>query len=235
MILRNSRGFFMAKLILMRHGQSVWNEKNLFTGWVDVPLTKKGIDEAISGGKKISNIPIDIVYVSSLIRAQMTAFLAMMHHSSGKVCILQHADDSQLQKWAKIYDPETQNSTIPVYQAWELNERMYGELQGLKKKKVAEEFGEKQFKLWRRSYATPPPKGESLKMTAERTLPFFNKTIVSLLQQGKNVFVSAHGNSLRAIIMQLDNLSEDEVVSLEIATGDPIIYEFQNDQWKKSG
>ena len=224
----------MAKLILMRHGQSVWNQKNLFTGWVDVPLTEKGIEEALQGGKKIRDIPIDIVYVSSLIRAQMTAFLAMLHHSSEKVCVLQHADKSKLQQWATIHDKQVEESMIPVYQAWELNERMYGDLQGLNKEAVKKEFGEEQFKLWRRSYATPPPNGESLKMTAERTLPFFKSTIIPLLEKGNNVFISAHGNSLRAILMDLDKLSEEEVVKLEIATGDPIIYSFEQGKWNRS-
>lgn len=223
----------MAKLILMRHGQSVWNAKNLFTGWVDVPLTQKGVDEALAGGKKIRDIKIDVIYVSSLIRAQMTAFLAMLDHSSGKTPILQHADNSKLQQWAKIHNVETKDDAIAVYQAWELNERMYGDLQGLNKKKVAEEFGEEQLKIWRRSFDTAPPNGESLKMTAERTLPFFQSTIVELLKQNKNVFISAHGNSLRAIIMYLDNLSEKQVLELEIATGDPIVYNYSNDNWEK--
>jgi 2,3-bisphosphoglycerate-dependent phosphoglycerate mutase len=223
----------MAKLILMRHGQSVWNQKNLFTGWVDVPLTEKGIEEALEGGKKIRDIPIDIVYVSSLIRAQMTAFLAMLHHSSKKVCVLQHADNSKLQQWAKIHDKQVNKEVIPVYQAWELNERMYGDLQGLNKEAVKKKFGEEQFIQWRRSYAIAPPNGESLKMTAERTLPFFKSMIVPFLEKGKNVFVSAHGNSLRAILMDLDKLSEEAVVKLEIATGDPILYSFEQGKWHR--
>lgn len=219
-------------LILMRHGESVWNKRNLFTGWVDVPLSEKGIQEAIDGGEKIKDLPIDIIFTSTLIRAHMTLFLAMKNHSSKKVPIFIHENEKKQKEWSKIYSEETEKETIPVYYSWHLNERMYGALQGLNKAKTAEKFGKDQVHIWRRSFDVAPPEGESLKDTAERTIPYFNDEIVPFLKEGKNVFVSAHGNSLRSIIMHLDKLSKEEVVSLELATGEPIIYEY-NGQWRK--
>jgi len=221
------------KLILMRHGQSCWNQKNLFTGWVDVPLTEKGIQEAIEGGKKIQDIPIDVMFTSSLIRAQMTAFLAMLHHHSQKVPILIH-HEKKMKDWGKIYSDKSEERTIPVYYSWHLNERMYGKLQGLNKDETREKYGKEQVHIWRRSYATAPPEGESLEMTSKRTLPYFKSEVMPFLEKKKNVFISAHGNSLRSIIMYLDNLNEDEVVKLEIATGDPIVYEYFDKKWKRS-
>jgi 2,3-bisphosphoglycerate-dependent phosphoglycerate mutase len=217
----------------MRHGESCWNKLNIFTGWVDIPLSQKGIEEALEGGKRIQNIPIDIIFTSTLVRAQMTTFLAMSQHKSGKVPVVMHPEDHKLNQWGKIYGEEAKANTIPVFYSWELNERMYGKLQGLNKADTKKKFGEEQFMLWRRSYETPPPHGESLEMTAERALPYFNKMIVPHLVQGKNVFVSAHGNSLRAICMFLDDLSHEEVVKLEIPTGQPIIYDFSHNKFKK--
>lgn len=223
----------MSKLILMRHGQSQWNHYNLFTGCVDVPLSAKGIEESIEGGNKIKDIPIDVIFTSTLIRAQMTAMIAMTLHHSGKVPIIVHPGEGKLEEWAKIYSPEAEGLTIPVIRAWELNERMYGELQGLNKAELAEKFGKEQVQIWRRSYDVPPPHGESLKMTAERTIPYFQKNIVPYLEKEQNVFVAAHGNSLRSIMMVLDRLSPDEVVHLEIPTGLPILYEYSKGQYTK--
>ncbi len=216
----------MNRLILMRHGKSIWNAQNIFTGWVDIPLSKEGIDEAFEAGRQIREMPIDIIYTSTLVRAQMTAMIAMSVHSSGKVPLVLHPGEGKLELWGKIHGKEAEKETIPVIQAWELNERMYGELQGMNKAKMAEQFGADQIKLWRRSYDIAPPQGESLAMTAERALPYFKQQIIPTLEQGKNVLVSAHGNSLRAIIMDLDGLSHEEVVQLEIPTGLPIIYHF---------
>lgn len=210
----------MNKLILMRHGESEWNKQNLFTGWVDVPLSEKGVEEALAAGELIKNIPIDIIVTTTLIRAQMTALLAMIHHSSGKVPVIIHEGE----EWGRIYSEETKHKCIPVICCFELNERMYGELQGLNKAETAEKFGADQVKLWRRSFDIAPPNGESLKMTAARSIPYFKEKIVPMLKNKDNVFVSAHGNSLRSIIMYLDNLTEDEVLHLEIPTGKPIIY-----------
>ncbi len=221
----------MAKLILMRHGQSLWNLHNLFTGWVDVPLSKKGVQEALDGGRQIADIPIDVILTSTLVRAQTTAFLAMSQHSTKKVPVVLH-ENNELAEWtAHKSDPST---TIPVYYSSKLNERMYGDLQGLNKKETMEKFGEEQVKLWRRSYDVPPPNGESLEMTANRTIPYFQATAIPLLDDGKNVFISAHGNSLRSIVMVLDKLSRDEVLSLEIPTGAPILYEYVDGKFTKT-
>ncbi len=221
------------KLILMRHGKSVWNQKNIFTGWVDVPLAEEGIQEAIDGGKKIKDIPIDVIFTSTLVRSHTTLTLSMLHHSSKKIPVFHHAG-GKLEEWGRIYSEEAKEETIPVYKAWELNERYYGELQGLNKAKTAEKYGKEQVHIWRRSFDTPPPNGESLEMTAARTLPYFQEKIVPCLEKGQNVFVCAHGNSLRSIIMHLDKLSKEEVLNLELPTGEPVIYTFDQGSWQKT-
>ena len=223
----------MSQLIMMRHGESKWNELNLFTGWVDVPLSEKGIKEALEGGKLIKDIPIDIIVTTTLIRAQMTAMLAMSKHSSGKVPVILHPGEGKLEEWGKIYGEEAKEHIIPVIRCWELNERMYGELQGLNKAETAEKFGADQVKIWRRSYDTAPPNGESLAMTASRSIPYFKDKVVPYLEQGLNVFISAHGNSLRSIIMYLDGLTKEEVLALEIATGAPLFYHYEKGRFSK--
>lgn len=223
----------MSKLILLRHGQSQWNLMNLFTGWVDIPLTEKGIQEALEAGRKIRDIPIDLIVTTTLVRAQMTAFLCMSVHSSGKVPVMLHPGEGRLEEWSKIYSKEAEAHTIPVIRCWELNERMYGELQGLNKAETAERFGADQVKLWRRSYDVAPPNGESLAMTAARSIPYFEKEVVPHLKAGRNVLIVAHGNSLRSIIMDLDGLSKDEVVHLELPTGLPVIYNCQDGVFTK--
>lgn len=224
----------MPKLILMRHGESMWNKLNFFTGWVDVPLSEKGIEEAFEGGKKIKDIPIDVVFTSTLIRAQETAVIALSKHSSGKVPVIIHEDEGKLSEWAKVFSDEAKSTLIPVYRAWQLNERMYGELQGLNKKETMQRFGDEQVQLWRRSYNTAPPEGESLEMTAARTIPYFEEVIKPYLIEGKNVFISAHGNSLRSIIMDLDGLTENEVVQLELTLGEPILYDYHQSKFFKT-
>ena len=218
----------MGLLILMRHGQSEWNKANLFTGWVDVPLSEKGIEEAIEGGKEIADLPIDVIYTSTLVRGQQTAMLAMLHHHSGAVPQIIH--DGKAHEWGHNYGL---SKTIPAFEAWQLNERYYGELQGLNKDDARAKWGKEQVHIWRRSYDIPPPGGESLQMTAERTLPYFREIILPDLHDGKNVFVAAHGNSLRSIVMDLDKLSGEEVVKLEIPTGKPIVYDFQDGNFAK--
>jgi 2,3-bisphosphoglycerate-dependent phosphoglycerate mutase len=187
----------MAKLVLVRHGQSLWNLEDRFTGWVDVPLTDKGRDEARRAGKTLKDIRFDVAYTSVLWRAQETLDIIL----------------------------EVLAQQPPVIRDQALNERHYGDLQGLNKKKTAERYGADQVKLWRRSYDTPPPHGEALKNTAERTLPFFDRAILGDLQLGKNVLVVAHGNSNRSIVMKLDQLSKEQVIELELATGVPLVYE----------
>src|SRR3990167_3726354 len=211
------------KLILMRHGLSAWNQKNLFTGWVDIPLNAEGIQESIEGGKKIAALPIDIIYTSTLVRAHMTLVLALLSHHSGKVPVFQHPGGGKLEEWGQIYSEKAKRGTIPVYMAWELNERMYGHLQGLNKAETAKQYGAEQVQVWRRSFDQSPPHGESLAMTAQRTLPYFQKEILPHLKRGQSVFIAAHGNSLRSIVMHLDHLSPEEVVKLELATGKPLV------------
>lgn len=223
----------MVKLILMRHGQSQWNLYNLFTGWVDIPLSTAGVEEALEGGRHIQNEPIDIIFTSTLIRAQMTAMLAMTTHHSNKVPVILHPGEGHLEEWGQIYSSNTASKTIPVIRAWELNERMYGELQGVNKKELADKYGKEQVQIWRRSFDVPPPGGESLQMTAARSIPYFEQNIVPCLKQEQNVLVVAHGNSLRSIIMNLDSLSPQEVVHLELATGLPIIYQYENGKFIK--
>jgi 2,3-bisphosphoglycerate-dependent phosphoglycerate mutase len=224
--------FFMpSKLILMRHGQSIWNQLNFFTGWVDIPLSEEGVKESIEGGKKIKNLPIDVVFTSTLIRAQMTVALALLHHE--KIPIFQHPGEGKLEEWSKIYGADARKKTVPVYMAWELNERMYGKLQGLNKAETAEQFGQAQVQEWRRSFDTMPPDGESLAMTVARAVPYFNKRVVPHLEKGEHVFIAAHGNSLRGIVMHIEKLTKEEVVGLEIATGEPIIYSYDRGKWKK--
>ncbi|GMI77233.1 hypothetical protein like AT1G22170 [Hibiscus trionum] len=224
-----------AALILIRHGESLWNEKNLFTGCVDVPLTKKGVEEAIEAGKRICNIPVDMIYTSSLIRAQMTAMLAMTQHRRKKVPIIIHNESEQARAWSQIYSEDTINQSIPVMAAWQLNERMYGELQGLNKQETADRFGIEKVHEWRRSYDIPPPDGESLEMCAQRAVAYFKNNIEPQLLSGKNVLIAAHGNSLRSIIMYLDKLTSQEVISLELSTGIPMLYIFKEGKFIRRG
>jgi 2,3-bisphosphoglycerate-dependent phosphoglycerate mutase len=225
----------MAKLILMRHGKSAWNQKNIFTGWVDIPLDQAGIVEAIEGGKTMEKERVDIIFMSTLIRAQMTCMIAMAYNKQGKVPRIFHPEDQKLHKgWERIHSDEAENSTIPTIIAWQLNERMYGELQGQDKDFIKEKFGDEQFKAWRRGFDTPPPKGESLQMTAQRAIPYFQDVIFKHIENGKNVFICAHGNSLRSIVMFLEGLTKEEVIKLEIPTGAPLIYQYIDGSFVKS-
>ena len=190
----------MGRLILIRHGQSVWNAENRFTGWTDVELSEKGVGEAEKAGDLLSEIRFGVVHTSGLIRAQRTAEIIMSRN--------------------------TVSGEVPVMRDERLNERHYGDLQGLNKAETAERHGAEQVHIWRRSFDVPPPGGESLKMNAERTIPYFEEKIVPDLKEGKNVLVSAHGNSLRSIVMHIESISPEEIVSLEIATGTPIFYQY---------
>lgn len=223
----------MGRIILLRHGQSEWNKQNLFTGWIDIPLSPEGIEEALRAGDEIKNIPVDIIFTSTLIRGTMTAMLAMSRHLGGKIPVILHEGEGRLEEWGKCYNLKTEQTLIPTYMAWQLNERMYGELQGLNKDEAREKFGKEQVHIWRRSFDVPPPNGESLELTSERTLPYFREYIIPELEKGKNVFVSAHGNSLRSIVMDIEHLSSQEVLKLEIPTGKPLYYDYSNGQFKR--
>ncbi|OHB62002.1 MAG: phosphoglyceromutase [Planctomycetes bacterium RBG_13_46_10] len=213
------------KLVLVRHGQSTWNKENIFTGWTDVDLSEQGIAEAHEAAQALikNGYTFDIAFTSVLKRAIRTLWIIL--------------DDMDLM-W------------IPVYRSWRLNERHYGALQGLNKPKTKAQFGEEQVQLWRRSYDTPPPPladtdsrhprldpryadvpaeelpaTESLKTTLQRVLPYWHEQIVPQLKQGKKVLISAHGNSLRALVKHLDSISDEEITSLNIPTGIPLVYE----------
>jgi len=209
---------------LVRHGQSQWNLEDRFTGWVDVPLSKKGIEEAISAGKKLKDYEFDTMYVSHMLRAIQTLHYIIIESSSKKTHIIKH-EDSRISKWELNYISNLKKE-IPVYQSVELAERYYGDLQGLNKQKTREKYGAEQVQLWRRSYDINPPNGESLKDTSERTIPYFKRYILKDLKEGKDVLVSAHGNSLRSIVMYVENVSKEEIPTLEIPTGVPIVYTF---------
>ena len=198
-----------SNLVLVRHGQSEWNEKNLFTGWKDPNLTKKGIGEAIEAGKllKAKNMKFDLMYTSNLSRAQETGRLIL---------------------------EEMNLANITIEKDQSLNERNYGDLAGLNKDEARKKWGDEQVHIWRRSFDVPPPGGESLKNTAERVLPYFHKNIMPEVKKGLDILVAAHGNSLRALVMELENISSNEIVNLEIATGVPLIYECNEGDIKRS-
>jgi len=195
-----------SKLVLVRHGQSEWNAKNLFTGWKDPKLTDLGIQEAIKAGDLLEtrNLKFDLMFTSDLFRAQETGRLIL----------------------------EQMNQTdIQVIEDQSLNERNYGDLAGLNKDEAREKWGEEQVHIWRRSFDVPPPGGESLKNTAERVLPYFELEIMPKVKEGLNILVAAHGNSLRSLVMELEKISSEEIVKLEIATGNPLTYEYSNGEF----
>jgi len=192
-------------LVLVRHGQSEWNEKNLFTGWKDPKLTPRGADEAIKAGKELkeAGYSFDKMFTSDLFRAQDT----------GRI-ILEQMDIP----------------SIEVIKDVSLNERNYGDLAGLNKDEARKKWGEDQVHVWRRSFDVPPPGGESLKDTAERVLPYFKENIIPELIEGLNILVAAHGNSLRALVMELEEISSEKIVELEISTGVPLVYKFEENK-----
>lgn len=192
----------MSTLVIFRHGQSVWNLENKFTGWVDVELTPKGVEEAKAAGQKLKDFKFDEGYTSDLKRAQNTLTIALEVCGQDKINITKDAA---------------------------LNERMYGDLQGLNKADTAAKYGDEQVKIWRRSFDIAPPNGESLKDTAARVIPYFEKEIAPKLKTGKNIVVAAHGNSLRALIMHLEKMTPAQILEFEIGTGVPRVYELNSD------
>jgi 2,3-bisphosphoglycerate-dependent phosphoglycerate mutase len=191
----------MPTLVLVRHGQSQWNLENRFTGWVDVPLTELGEQEAHRAGKNLKGMKFDIAFTSELQRAQKTLSVIL---------------------------DETGQTDLSIIKDKALNERHYGDLQGLDKGETAKKYGDDQVKIWRRSYDVPPPNGESLKDTAARTIPYFEDKIVPYLKEGKNVIVAAHGNSLRSIVMHLEHLTKEQVLELNLETAVPRVYELDS-------
>lgn len=191
----------MPTLILLRHGESQWNLENRFTGWIDIDLSPKGEAEAQAAGVLLKDKPIDVVFTSALIRATHTADITL--NAAGK-------------------------RNVPIYSDQALNERHYGDLQGLNKAETAAKYGAEQVHIWRRSYDVPPPNGESLKDTRARVAPYFNEFILPMLKSGKNILVVAHGNSIRALIMFVEHLTPEQILKTEVATGVPIIYELDD-------
>ncbi|MBK8982583.1 MAG: 2,3-bisphosphoglycerate-dependent phosphoglycerate mutase [Ignavibacteria bacterium] len=191
----------MPKLVIVRHGQSQWNLENKFTGWIDIDLSPKGVEEAMQAAEKLKDYKFDKAFTSDLIRAQRTLDIILRN---------------------------TGMEDIPVEKDQALNERMYGDLQGLNKDECRKKFGDEQVKIWRRSYDIPPPNGESLKDTADRVLPYYHSKIEPELKNGKDIIISAHGNSLRALIMYLEGLSKEEILKTEIPTGSPKEYIFDD-------
>lgn len=222
----------MAHLILIRHGQSTWNSINKFTGWVDVPLSHLGLEEAQRAAQKLKGYRIDLCFTSLLIRSIQTGLVCLVESDAvmkhGKSPVIHHnADDPDWHGWDHHEGHLAEE--IPVFTAQALDERYYGNLQGLNKAETAKKFGDAQVHLWRRSYSVRPPGGESLEDTVARTVPFFKERILTHLKDGENVLVAAHGNSLRAIIMDLEQISEAEIPLLELTTGVPIIYELDGE------
>jgi 2,3-bisphosphoglycerate-dependent phosphoglycerate mutase len=192
----------MPQLVTVRHGQSQWNLENRFTGWIDIDLSPKGVEEAKSAGEKLKGYKFDKAYTSVLIRAQRTLDIIL--------------DIIGLKE-------------LPVEKDKALNERMYGDLQGLNKDDMRKQYGDEQVRLWRRSFDVQPPNGESLKDTAARVIPYFEAKIIPDLKSGKNILISAHGNSLRALVMYLEKLSKEQILETEIPTGIPKVYELDKD------
>jgi 2,3-bisphosphoglycerate-dependent phosphoglycerate mutase len=189
----------MAVLVLLRHGESQWNLENRFTGWIDIELSPRGREEARAAGEKLKSYRFNRAYTSVLRRANDTLEIVL---------------------------DTIRQQDLPVEHDQALNERHYGDLQGLDKKETAMKFGDEQVKLWRRSYDVRPPNGESLEDTASRVLPYWEKNILPHILKGENILIAAHGNSLRALVMHLDNLSREQVLELNIPTGVPLLYEF---------
>jgi 2,3-bisphosphoglycerate-dependent phosphoglycerate mutase len=213
----------LATMVLVRHGQSQWNLENRFTGWVDVPLSVKGRDEATSAGKKLKDMRFDTMYVSHLMRAIQTMHYILLELADKRIPIIYH-EEKHIHDW-EHYSGDRENE-IPIYQSVDLAERYYGDLQGLNKADTMKKYGEQQVHIWRRSYDVNPPKGESLKDTCERTIPYYKNYILLELQAGKNVLIIAHGNSLRSIIKYVENISDEDIPNVEIPTGVPIVYTF---------
>ncbi len=196
----------MPKLVLVRHGQSKWNLLNIFTGWEDIELTEKGEDEARKAGELLKEYSFDYLFTSVLIRAVETANIICLGAGFEK---------------------------IPTLRDKALNERHYGDLQGQNKTEIGEKFGKDQLHIWRRSFDIPPPNGESLKDTKERVLPYYKDNIEPLLKNGKNILIVAHGNSLRALLMYLENIPKEEIPNMNIPTGVPRLYEMDQNLYIK--
>lgn len=214
----------MGRLTLIRHGQSIWNRQNRFTGWIDVGLSQHGSEEAQQAAALLTDQHFDLAFTSALLRAQDTLYEILKLNRHCNQYLRVHETGSE---WYEHFVPtEEEKKELKIYVSEKLNERYYGDLQGLNKDRAREQFGQEQVHIWRRSYDVPPPNGESLAMTAKRTLPYYNSHIVPHLQRGRHVLVSAHGNSLRAMIMHIENMTPAQILAYELKTGTPHCYDF---------
>ena len=218
----------MATLILLRHGESVWNRQNRFTGWVDVSLSKEGIAEAERAAALLREERLDVVFTSALLRAQDTAYEVLKRNRHCSQYVRVH--EGPKRGWYEHFVAMPSETTeLKIYVSEMLNERYYGDLQGMRKDEAAIRFGGEQVHQWRRSYDIAPPSGESLQMTAGRVMPYYHERIAPLLRLGQTALVCAHGNSLRALIKHIEELTPEEIVSYEVKTGAPIVYRFEAD------
>ena len=217
----------VSQLFLVRHGQSIWNLQNRFTGWVDVSLSRQGVIEAQQAAALLADETIDVAFTSSLLRAQDSLYEILRQNRHCEQYVRVHEQSSE---WYEHVSPtQGDASELKIYVSEKLNERYYGDLQGLNKAWARDHFGAEQVHLWRRSYDVPPPNGESLKMTARRTLPYYQQRIVPHLQCGKRVLVAAHGNSLRSIIMHIEQMTPQQILDYELATATPHRYTFDDE------
>ncbi len=216
----------MAKLIIVRHGESVWNKENRFTGWIDIGLSEKGIKEAKKAGKVLKNHKFESIYVSHMIRAIHTLQLILESTKDKRTPIIYHEDDKEIRK--REHHTGTPINELNIYQSKAIAERYYGDLQGLNKEETAKKFSDEQVHIWRRSFDVRPPNGESLKDTLKRVLPYWEKRIKKDLENDKTVLIVAHGNSLRAIVKYLEKISDQDIPNHEIPTGIPIEYELDS-------
>lgn len=216
----------MGTLILLRHGESAWNLQNRFTGWIDVSLSPAGVAQAARAGELLRDVRLDVVYTSTLMRAQDTTYEVLRRNRHCRHYLRVHAWD---RSWYAHFSASPEDrAELHVHVSESLNERYYGDLQGLNKEEAAGRFGAEQVHAWRRSYDVAPPGGESLKATADRVLAYYREHIAPQLLAGKTALVSAHGNSLRALAMDIEAMSPEQIADYELATGVPHIYRFDD-------
>ena len=212
----------MTKLVLVRHGKSLWNQENKFTGWIDLSLSQAGVEEAKNAGILLKDIAFSNVFTSNLIRAQMTLFEIIKENTQTSGLVKIHSEEESPRY---SYTNAPLSNYTKLYTSQNLNERFYGDLQGENKDEIKKQHGEEQVHLWRRSYDVAPPGGDALKDTQEMTIPYLENTILPKLKEG-NILIAAHGNSLRAIVKEIEQLTPEEITNVEIPTGTPIVYEF---------
>ncbi len=216
----------MSRLFLVRHGQSVWNLQNRFTGWVDVALSRQGVLEAQQAAVLLADENFDVAFTSTLQRAHDSLYEILRHNHH---CVQYRRVHEQGGEWYNDFTRASDDTNeLKIYTSEKLNERYYGDLQGLNKDWASRHFGVEQVHLWRRSYDVPPPNGESLQMTAARTLPYYHENIVPHLCRGESVLICAHGNSLRSIIMHIEQMTPQQIIDYELATGVPHLYAFDD-------